>query len=236
MVDYGQKTTGQVLKMKILIVEDDRRIASPLAKDLRHQNHVVEVAQDGLEGWDYASGGDFDLILLDLMLPRLDGITLCQRLRQAHSPALILMLTAKDTTQDKVLGLDAGADDYLVKPFTLEELSARIRALARRSREPAPPCLEYGELTLDPATQTVTFRTEPLSLTPKEYVILEYFLRHPGQVVSRSVLLDKLWEFDQSSGEGTIKTHITNLRQKLKSAGCDTIQIKNVYGMGYRLE
>ena len=124
--------------MKILIVEDDHRIASPLAKDLRYQNHVVEVARDGLAGWDYADGGDFDLILLDLMLPKLDGITLCKRLRQANSPALILMLTAKDTTQDKVLGLDAGADDYLVKPFTLEELSARIRALARRSREPAP--------------------------------------------------------------------------------------------------
>lgn len=222
--------------MKILIVEDDRRIANPLAKDLRHQNHVVEIAQDGQEGWDYADGGDYDLILLDLMLPKLDGISLCQRLRQANSPALILMLTAKDTTQDKVLGLDAGADDYLVKPFTLEELSARIRALARRSREPAPPCLEYGELILDPATQTVTFRTLPLSLTPKEYVILEYFLRHPGQVVSRSVLLDKLWEFDQSSGEGTIKTHITNLRQKLKAAGCEAVLIKNLYGMGYRLE
>ncbi|MEC4851495.1 MAG: response regulator transcription factor [Jaaginema sp. PMC 1079.18] len=217
-------------------MEDDHRIASPLAKDLRHQKHVVEVAQDGLEGWDYANGGDFDLILLDLMLPKLDGITLCQRLRHANSPALILMLTAKDTTQDKVLGLDAGADDYLIKPFTLEELAARIRALARRSRDPIPPCLEYGELTLDPATQTVTFRTVLLSLTPKEYVILEYLLRHPGYVVSRSVLLDKLWEYDRSSGEGTIKTHITNLRQKLKAARCETVLIKNVYGMGYRLE
>lgn len=222
--------------MKILIVEDDHRIANPLAKDLRYQNHVVEVAQDGLEGWEYADGGDYDLILLDLMLPKLDGISLCQRLRRANSPALILMLTARDTTEDKVLGLDAGADDYLVKPFTLEELSARIRALARRSREPVLPWLEYGELTLDPATQTVTFRQVPLSLTPKEYVILEYFLRHPGRLASRSVLLDKLWEFEQSSGEGTIKTHITNLRQKLKAAGCESVSIKNVYGMGYRLE
>ncbi len=231
-----QLTGGTGSDMKILIVEDDPRIASPLAKDLRHQNHVVEVAQDGQTGWDYADSGDYDLILLDWMLPKLDGMTLCQRLRQARSPALILMLTAKDTTADKVLGLDAGADDYLVKPFTLEELAARIRALARRSREPAPPCLEYGELTLNPATQAVTVGTMPLALTPKEYVILEYFLRHPGQVVSRSILLDKLWEFDQSSGEGTIKTHITNVRQKLKSAGCGSVLIKNVYGMGYRLE
>jgi len=222
--------------MKILIVEDDPRIASPLTKDLRHQHHVVDVAQDGVEGWDYASSGDYDLILLDVMLPKLDGISLCQRLRQAHGSALILMLTARDTTQDKVLGLDAGADDYLVKPFTLEELSARIRALARRSREAIQPCLEYGDLSLDPATQSVTFRATPLLLTPKEYVILEYFLRHPRQVVSRSVLLDKLWDFDQSSGEGTIKTHITNLRSKLKGAGSLDPMIHTVYGMGYRLE
>ncbi|WP_017296908.1 response regulator transcription factor [Nodosilinea nodulosa] len=222
--------------MKILIVEDDLRIASPLAKDLRYQHHIVEVAQDGLEGWACASSGDYDLVLLDVMLPKLDGITLCRQLLQAHSATLILMLTARDTTQDKVVGLDAGADDYLVKPFTLEELSARIRALARRSRDPVPPCLTYGDLSLAPATQTVTFRTTVLPLTPKEYVILEYFLRHPRQVVSRPALLDKLWEFDQTSGEGTVKTHITNLRSKLKAAGCLTPFIQNVYGMGYRLE
>ncbi|MEA5469494.1 response regulator transcription factor [Spirulina sp. 06S082] len=222
--------------MRILIVEDDQRIASPLAKDLRYQHHVVEIARDGLEGWNYANSGDYDLILLDLMLPKLDGMSICQRLRQMNSPALILMLTAKDTTQDKVLGLDAGADDYLVKPFTLEELAARIRALSRRSREPMQPRLEYGELSLDPAIQTVTFGGLPLILTPKEYGILEYFLRHPRQIVSRSVLLDKLWEFDDISGEGTVKTHITNLRSKLKAAGSLEPPIKNVYGMGYRLE
>lgn len=221
--------------MKILIVEDDPRIATPLAQDLRHQHHVVEVTGDGLEGWNYAQSGDYDLILLDLMLPNLDGISLCQRLRQVHSPTLILMLTARDTLQDKVLGLDAGADDYLVKPFTLEELSARIRALARRSREVVPPCLDYGPLQLNPITRTVSFNAMPLPLTPKEYVILEYFLRHPGQVVSRAMLLDKLWEFDQSSGEGTVKTHITNLRQKLKAAGSSDPMITTVYGMGYRL-
>ncbi len=222
--------------MRILIVEDDDRIARSLARDLRHQHHIVDVARDGLEGWNYAEAGNFDLILLDLMLPKLDGVTLCKRLRQAHSPALILMLTAKDTTEDKVIGLDAGADDYLVKPFTLEELSARIRALARRYRELAPPCLVYGDLVLNPAAQRVTVQGQPLHLTPKEYVLLEYFLNHPQHVVSRSVLRDKLWKFDEDSGDNTIKTHITNLRHKLKAAGCKAIAIKNVYGMGYCLE
>ncbi|WP_026073225.1 response regulator transcription factor [Nodosilinea nodulosa] len=221
--------------MKILIIEDDTRIANPLAKDLRHQNYSVDIAPDGLEGWDYAQATDYDLILLDVMLPRLDGINLCRRLRAAQCQALILMLTAKDTTSDKVMGLDAGADDYLIKPFKLEELAARIRALQRRSRELTPPTLHYGPLKLDPATQVVTYDKIALSLTPKEYLILEYFLRHPGQVISRSALLDKLWEFDQFSGEGTIKTHLTNLRSKLKAAGSLNDMIETVYGMGYRL-
>lgn len=158
--------------MKILIVEDDPRIANPLAKDLRHQHHSVDIAQDGLEGWNYAQATIYDLILLDLMLPRLDGVSLCKRLRAARCSALILMLTAKDTTSDKVMGLDAGADDYLVKPFKLEELAARIRALQRRSRELLPPALHYGALCLDPASQVVTYNQTVLSLTPKEYLLL----------------------------------------------------------------
>ncbi len=221
--------------MKILIVEDDARIAAPLAKDLRHQHHSVDMAKDGLEGWEYAQAADYDLILLDLMLPRLDGIGLCKKLRAARCQSIILMLTARDTTSDKVIGLDAGADDYLVKPFKLEELAARIRALQRRSRDLTPPALQHGKLQLDPVSQIVTYGQELLALTPKEYLLLEYFVRHPGQVLSRSALLDKLWEFDQESGEGTIKTHLTNLRGKLKAAGSPKDFIETVYGMGYRL-
>ena len=172
--------------MKILIVEDDARIAAPLAKDLRYQHHSVDIAEDGMAGWNYAQAANYDLILLDLMLPKMDGISLCKKLRSAQCQAIILMLTARDTTSDKVIGLDAGADDYLVKPFQLEELSARIRALQRRSRELTPPTLQHGELTLDPASQKVIYKKEPLSLTPKEYLLLEYFMRHPGQVLSRS--------------------------------------------------
>ena len=221
--------------MKILIVEDDARIAAPLAKDLRHQHHSVDMAKDGMEGWEYAQAATYDLILLDLMLPRLDGISLCKKLRSAQCQSIILMLTARDTTGDKVMGLDAGADDYLVKPFKLEELSARIRALQRRSRELTPATLQHGYLQLDPTSQRVTYGGETLSLTPKEYLLLEYFIRHPGQVLSRSALLDQLWEFDQESGEGTIKTHLTNLRGKLKAAGSPKDFIETVYGMGYRL-
>ena len=221
--------------MKILIVEDDNRIAMPLAKDLRHQHHSVDMAKDGMEGWEYALAAAYDLILLDIMLPCLDGISLCKKLRSAQCQSIILMLTARDTTSDKVIGLDAGADDYLVKPFKLEELSARIRALQRRSRELTPTLLQHGELRLEPASQTVTYGKKLLSLTPKEYLLLEYFMRHPGQVLSRSALLDQLWEFDQDSGEGTVKTHLTNLRSKLKAAGGSKDFIETVYGMGYRL-
>ena len=225
--------------MRILLIEDDERIAKPLAEDLRNQRHAVDIAPDGVEGWNFAQAADYDLVLLDLMLPRLDGITLCKRLRNANFTALILMLTARDTTTDKIIGLDAGADDYLVKPFELEELSARIRALSRRSRDVQPPILSYDKLQLDPSSFEVRYDEKLLSLTPKEYMILELFLRHPTRVWTRSQILKKLWEFDQAVrvGEKTVKTHITNLRQKLKAAGMSGDVIEAVYGMkGYRLK
>ena len=223
--------------MKILIVEDDDRIAKPLAEDLRHQHHVVEIAADGLEGWEYTQAIDYDLILLDLMLPKLDGISLCKQLRQSQYNALILMLTAKDTTSDKIIGLDAGADDYLVKPFEIEELAARIRALCRRSQETKPPILTYGKLQLDPANNEVKYDGRVLTLTPKEYMILELFMRHRDRVFSRSAILDKLWELDRViiAGDRTVRTHITNLRHKLKDAGMSSDCIETVYGLGYRL-
>lgn len=221
--------------MKILLVEDDRRIAKPLAEDLRHQHHVVDVMGDGIEAWEQAQSVSYDLILLDIMLPRLDGITLCKRLRDSGCSALILMLTARDTTMDKVIGLDAGADDYLIKPFELEELSARVRALSRRGTSPPQGILQHRELRLDPNVRQVKYRDTELNLTPKEYMILECFLRNPSQVFTRTMLLDKLWELDQTSGEETIKTHITNLRRKLKAVGSKTELIETIYGVGYRL-
>jgi DNA-binding response OmpR family regulator len=221
--------------MRILIIEDDDRIAKPLAEYLKRQHHIVDITTDGIEGWEWSQSGLYELILLDLMLPKLDGITLCQRLRAAASNAIIFMLTARDTTDDKIIGLDAGADDYLVKPFELKELAARIRALARRSPDVRAPILIHGDLQLDPTIQQVTYAGSMLSLTPKEYMILEYFLRNPNRIVTRSTILDKLWEFDKSSGEGSIKTHITNLRNKLRASGSSEDLIENVYGIGYRL-
>lgn len=222
--------------MRILIVEDDDRIAKPLAEDLRHQYHVVEIASDGIEGWEYAQEREYDLILLDLMLPKLDGISLCQRLRQAKINALILMLTAKDTLSDKVIGLDAGADDYLVKPFELDELAARIRALARRSMETKPSILSYGKLQLNSTNKEVAYDGQVFTLTRKEYLILELFLRNPNRVFSRSEILEKLWELDKiiQADDQTVRTHITNLRHKLKAVGMSSDCLETVYGIGYR--
>ena len=221
--------------MKILIIEDDPRIAKPLAEDLKHQNHLVEIALDGLTGLNYAQSSLYDLILLDLMLPKLDGISLCKKLRLGNCQSFILMLTAKDTTTDKVIGLDAGADDYLIKPFELEELAARIRALSRRSSQIRHSILTHKELQFNPNNCQVTYRNQLLILTPTEYIILECFLKHPNQVLTRSLLLDKICNLDKLSGAETIKTHITNLRKKLKSVGCLEDFIETVYGIGYRL-
>ena len=221
--------------MKVLLVEDNSRIARPLADDLRRQHHAVDVAEDGMKGWEYAQSTAYDLILLDLMLPQLDGISLCKRLRETGCRSLILMLTAKDTTTDKIIGLDAGADDYLVKPFELEELAARIRALSRRGIEVQPSLLAYQELQLDTQNYCVTCAGNLVKLTPKEHMILECFLRSPSQVFSRSMLLEKLWDFDRTSGEETIKTHVANLRRKIKLAGGSEELIQTVYGVGYRL-
>ncbi|MEO8892621.1 MAG: response regulator transcription factor [Coleofasciculaceae cyanobacterium] len=222
--------------MRILLIEDDERISEPLVEHLSHQYHVVDQAQDGITGWELAIATPYDLILLDLMLPGLDGITLCQRLRKSGCKALILMLTAKDTTTDKIIGLDAGADDYLVKPFKIQELAARIRALSRRTPDIQPPILTCGNLQLDPSTYQVTYAGELLTLTPKEYMLLEVFLRNPTRVFTRSDLLNKLWELDDISGEETVKTHLRNLRRKIKAAGSDSEFIENVYGIGYRLQ
>ena len=221
--------------MKILLIEDDKRIAEPVAEDLKHQHYIVDIAYNGIEGWQYTQTTQYELILLNVTLPRLDGISLCKRLRAAKYNTLILMLSSRNTIADKVMGLDAGADDYLVKPFELEELTARIRALSRRSPEIRQPILVYGDLRLDPSSCNVTYQNKPLSLTPKEYMLLECFLINQNHVLTRSRLVEKLWNYDALAGKETIKTHITNLRKKLKAAGNLENLIETVYGIGYRL-
>lgn len=222
--------------MKLLLVEDDDRIATSLAEALSDQHYVVDVAIDGEEGWDMIEAFPYDLILLDVMLPKLDGMSLCHRLRQQGYATPVLMLTARDTSTDKVLGLDAGADDYVVKPFDLKELLARIRALLRRGNAAAPPILIWGELQLDPATCEVNYAGRSLSLTPKEYSLLEFLLRNSSRVLSKSVILNHLWSSEDTPGEETVKVHLRGLRQKLKAAGAADDFIETVYGLGYRLK
>ncbi len=222
--------------MRILIVEDDERITDAVAEDLTDQHHVVEIAHDGQTGWELIEAFSFDLILLDLMLPKLDGISLCRRLRSQGHSTPVLMLTARDTISDKVLGLDAGADDYLVKPFDLEELSARIRALLRRGSSTLPPVLEWGELRLDPSTCEVFYQQQPLPLSPKEYSLLEFFLRNGRRVFSRAQILEHLWPFERLPEEATVKAHVRSLRRKLESVGAPADVIETVYGLGYRLK
>jgi DNA-binding response OmpR family regulator len=221
--------------VRILIVEDDPRIRQSLADDLRRQNHAVDIASDGLVGLDFARTQVHDVILLDIVLPGLDGVEVCRRLRAESSTALILMITARDATSYKVGALDGGADDYLVKPFELDELSARIRALSRRPRTLQRPVLEHGGLQLDPGRATASYEGKPVALTPTEFAILEALMRSPLQIFSRNMLRNKVTTFDDGSEHDSIKTHITNIRRKLRAAGSDRDPIENVYGTGYRL-
>ncbi|MBE9110929.1 response regulator transcription factor, partial [Nodosilinea sp. LEGE 07298] len=221
--------------MRILLVDDDELLTQQLADFLVSQHYAVDVVLDGEAGWDYAQAADYDLIVLDINLPKLDGIRLCQKLRQARYGNPILLLTAQGDSSDKVVGLDAGADDYLVKPCTLNELSARIRALLRRPSTLKNPVLRSGDLCIDPSTCEVTYQGKLLSLSPKEYSLLELFLRRPQQVFSSTSILEHLWSFDDTPAEETVRTHIKRLRHKLKAVGAGTV-IDTVYGMGYRLQ
>ncbi|WP_315787947.1 response regulator [Fischerella sp. JS2] len=223
--------------MRILLVEDDDSLAQAVAAVLSKQNYVVDIAADGEAGWELVTVCNYDLILLDVILPKLDGISLCRQLRQEGYQMPILLLTAKDSKTDKVMGLDAGADDYVVKPFDFQELSARIRALGRRGNSSLPPVLEWGSLRLNPGSCEVTYADKALHITAKEFSILELFLRNNQRTFSRSAIVDHLWAADVDPPEDdTIKSHIKSLRQKLKAAGAPYDFIKTVYGLGYRLK
>lgn len=221
--------------MRILLVEDDFRLAETLAEALTDQRYVVDVVSDGESGWEQVKLLNYDLMLLDLMLPELDGVSLCQRLRSHGYNMPVLMLTACDTITDKINGLDAGADDYVVKPVDLGELFARVRALLRRGNSCSPPILEWGKLRLDPSTYEVIYTDKPLHLTPKEYSLLELLLRSGRRVLSRSVIIEHIWSLEAPPEEDTVKVHLRSLRQKLKAAGAPDNLIETIHGMGYRL-
>lgn len=219
--------------MRILLIEDDEILSDRLIESLSHQQYVVDAVADGQEGLEYAQSAAYDLIISDVGLPIIDGILLCKQLRDSGCSTPILLMTAKDAPDERIRGLDAGADDYLTKPLNLEELHARVRALLRRGEVTPNTVLQAGPLQLDPVSCKVTYGERALKLTPKEYSLLELFLRSPNRVFSRSHIIEHLWSFDDPPLEDSVKAHIKGLRRKLKQVGA-VDWIENVYGIGYR--
>jgi len=220
--------------MKILLVEDEKSTRTLIETALAI-NHTVEVAEDGRSALAWAEQFDYDLLLLDIDIPELDGISVCKHLRTQGCQIPILLLTAKDGVSDRVRGLDAGADDYMIKPFHLPELLARIRALWRRGRSTASSRVTWGALQLDCPTREIRYEEQPLRLTPKEHSILELLLLNPQRIFSRAAIIDRLWELGEPPTESAISSHIKAIRQKLKTAGASQDLIETMYGFGYRL-
>jgi DNA-binding response OmpR family regulator len=235
-LDFHRVEVAKFKIMKILLVEDEIRLAETLAEVLTDHYYAVDIAPDGEEAWNYIKTYSYDSILLDIMLPKLDGISLCQRLRSHGYQLPVLMLTARDASEDVITGLDAGADDYVIKPVVFSELLARLRALLRRGKTSGPPVLEWEGLCLNPSTYEVTYRERPIKLVPKEYAILELFIRNGRRVFSRALLIQHVWASDDSPEEETVKGYIKSLRQKLRAAGAPADFIETVHSLGYRLK
>ncbi len=222
--------------MRILIIEDEEKLVKSLKRALEGEGYAVDYKLDGIEGERHMALNyrDYDILLLDIMLPGKDGIAVCDSLRRQSIMTPIIMLTAKDATEDKVFGLDCGADDYLVKPFSFTELLSRIRALARRPRPAIPPVLEAGSLSLNPATQEAHCGKMKLDLTLKEFRLLEFFMVRANDAVSRQDLIDHLWDFAANPLSRVVDVHVNNLRNKI-ARYCDDVSIETVRGIGYRL-
>ena len=218
--------------LRLLIVEDEEDLVHALAQGLRQEGYAVDIALDGQQGWELADVNEYDILLLDLNLPDIDGLDICRRIRSTRPHVLILMLTARGTLRQRIEGLDYGADDYLVKPFHFEELLARIRALLRRDMRGRTPVLRYNDIVLDPSAHLVWKGRQPLDLTKKEFGILEYLLRHPTEVVTQEALLEHVWDMHSDPFTTTVRTHMASLRRKLGDA---TLSIETVVGRGYRL-
>ena len=221
--------------MRILLVDDDEALMGTLADHLIHQRYAVDITTDGRSAQGYLDMFNYDLVVLDLNLPDGSGVDFCQSFRSAGYEQPILVLSATSTPAQKVRALDAGADDYVVKPFNLDELDARIRALLRREQVGLPTVLQLGGINLDPSTCETTYNNQPVHLTPKEFALLELFMRRPSRVYSLDAIIDDLWAFENSPSEDAVRTHIKGLRQKLSAVGAPKDLIKTVYGLGYRL-
>jgi DNA-binding response OmpR family regulator len=229
------------MSKKILIIEDNRDLARLLETHLRDLAFQVDLAFDGLAGVAKAEADHYDLIILDLMLPGLDGIEICRRLRRNPPYIPILMLTAKSSEMDRVVGLEVGADDYVTKPFSIPELLARVKAILRRveelsegTGENAPAVIQIGDLVIDPAGRKVTMAGLTLDLTAKEFDLLLHFVRHPGKVYTRSQLLDRVWGYGHDGYEHTVNSHINRLRAKIEKDSAHPDYILTVWGVGYK--
>jgi DNA-binding response OmpR family regulator len=221
--------------MRILVIEDNHRLSSSLAANLTHEGYSVDTAYDGQEGQDLAELTPYDLIILDILLPKKDGLQVCRDLRRRRIQTPILLLTARDSVDDRVRGLDCGADDYLVKPFAMRELLARLRALLRRQSPYTNGRLEMGDLVVDPVTHTVEREGRPIDLTPKEFALLEFLLYHPNQVVTRELIEQHIWNYDFESESNVIDVYVRRLRRKIDDPFATKV-LTTVRGVGYRLQ
>jgi DNA-binding response OmpR family regulator len=227
--------------MRVLLVEDEPDLGKAIDRTLKQEKYIVDWAQDGREAWEYLDSQwmQYTLAIFDWLLPGLSGLELLQRLRAKNSPLPVLMLTAKDRMEDKVAGLDAGADDYLVKPFGMAELLARLRALQRRSPQIQPQQLQVGNLILDCGTRTVfqidrSGKNQSIFLTNKEFQLLEYFMKHPNQIVTTDQIRNQLWEVSADTFSNVVAAQVRLLRRKLEAVGCANL-IETVHGIGYRM-
>jgi len=220
--------------MKILVVEDEKRVAQFIQKGLKEEGHAVDCAYDGEEGGFLAEVNEYDLVILDLMLPKKNGVAVCREIRDRGVATPVLMLTARDSVEDKVRGLDAGADDYLTKPFAFEELLARVRALLRRSSESKAPVLKIADLELDPMSRRVTRSEQAIRLTTKEYALLEYMMRNPDRVLTRTRIGEHVWDMNFDPESNVIDVYVSHLRNKVDK-GFEPPLIHTLRGQGYML-
>jgi len=221
--------------MRILVVEDEATVASFLQRALEEEGYVVDVALDGADGLDRALTIDYDLLILDWLLPKRTGLEVCRAVRQQRRTAAVLILTAREAVEDRIKGLDTGADDYLTKPFALGELLARVRALLRRGTRGSAAVLTAGDLSLDPATRRVVRGGQEILLSAREYSLLEYLLRHAGRTVTRTMIAEHVWDFNFDAHTNVVEVYINYLRNKV-DRGRGTPLIRTVRGVGYRLE
>ena len=221
--------------MRVLLVEDEIKMSRAIRRGLEREGYAVDAALDGNDGLHRASEWSYDAIVLDVMLPGLDGLEVCRRLRRAGRWAPVLMLTARDGVADRIRGLDVGADDYLVKPFAFGELLARLRALVRRGARERPAVLEVGDLVLDPAAHTATLSGRPVPLSTREFALLEFLMRNAGQVLSRPAILEHVWDYNYDGMSNVVDVYVGYLRRKLEQPP-GQVRIRTVRGVGYGLE